>query len=634
MIKFYFSWILVLVASSQSLFAQNKQPVQSVPLELPPGFQASLFCDHQMCPDIQCLTTDSRGNIVASGPGYIRTLIDTDQDGQADVVREFAASPRTGAQGLFVDGDTLYCIGDEGLLAYQDADQDGIADGPPKLIRKFKAGGEHHTHAIRKGPDGWWYLIAGNMAETELSGEISGNSPIPLPEAGVLFRLSPDFSQTEIHSDGFRNTYDFDFDSVGDLFTFDSDGERDISLPWYRPTRVFHTVPGMNQGWVTRSWKKPNYFEEMSPVLAELGRGSPTGVVCYRHSQFPKEFQGTLFVLDWTYGRVVAVKKKRQGASWIALSKNFATARGNYGFAPTDAVVGADGSLYVSVGGRGTQGSIFRISYTESQNSDSSGIDQQSKSDLDEVLNALQPLSAWSRAVWEPKADQLGEEAFLKAALDQDRSTEQRIRAIEILTEKFQGPDIDFMNSMLLEESRELRARAVWSYGRSANGIISPNTLKPFLHQNSPAVVRNGLEILLMSSEETLDAFAAEIAAGLGHEDRVVSYLATQVAARMSNEGFQNVGELARKSGWPAAMQLARSFIDRGYTGHSYAWHEIGLGALRRHEDPESRLVAVQLIQHGLGIFGDSTRHAAVFDGYLSRAGLPEQQERLNELRE
>ena len=49
-------------------------------------------------------------------------------------------------------------------------------------------------------------------------------------------RLRPDLSGGEVISDGFRNAYDFTFAASGDVFTFDSDGERDITLPWNRPT--------------------------------------------------------------------------------------------------------------------------------------------------------------------------------------------------------------------------------------------------------------------------------------------------------------------------------------------------------------------------------------------------------------
>ncbi|MCG6155435.1 DUF7133 domain-containing protein [Rubinisphaera margarita] len=622
----FFSTLLPLLAvmASPGLLA-----AQQVPLKVPSGFAAQLYATHELAGDIQCMTTDSQGRIVVSGPGYIKTLIDADHDGTAESAELFADGPKTGAQGLCFDGNTLYCIGDEGLIAYRDEDADGKADGAPELIYRCRTGGEHFTHAIRKGPDGWIYMIAGNEAGIDESVISLEHSPILKPEAGLLLRFSPNFGEIQVLCDGLRNAYDFDFNTSGELFTYDSDGERDISLPWYRPTRVFNSVPGMTHGWVSRSWKKPNYFHEMSPVMAETGRGSPTGVVCYAHQQFPVEFQNTVFVLDWTYGRVIAVKIQRQGASWAAQSREFATGIGTYGFAPTDAVVGPDGDLFISVGGRGTQGTVFRISH-------SSGAPKQNPkaTQLDQILNAPQPLAAWSRARWQPAAKSLGEEPILRAALDRNRTAAERIRAVEILTELFQGPDIDFMKSMVLEKDRELRARGVWAYGRVVEGRPDPQALQPFLVDSSPAVVRSALEALLTCPSNALTGFENEIAGCLGHEDHVVRYLALRVAARMTDAGFRAVGDIARTAGWPEAMLMAWAFVDRGYPGHPYGWHDIGTAALTRQKDPELQLTAVLLIQHALGGFGSSPAHPAVFDGYLPRTPLDQDAEQLQTLQQ
>ena len=67
--------------------------------------------------------------------------------------------------------------------------------------------------------------------------------------------------------------YDFDFDPRGDVFTYDSDSERDVSLPWYMPTRVFHVLPGGFHGWISDSSNRPDYFLDSAPVVAETGRG-------------------------------------------------------------------------------------------------------------------------------------------------------------------------------------------------------------------------------------------------------------------------------------------------------------------------------------------------------------------------
>jgi len=607
---------------------------ESSALDLPPGFQATLFAGDELASDVQCMTVNASGQIVVSGPGYIRVLIDQDGDGRAESAKTFANSPATGAQGLCVDGNAYYCIGDEGLLRYLDEDGDNQADGPPELVKAFRTGGEHFTHALRQGPDGDWYLIAGNEAQITSSTITSDRSPIADPQAGTLLRLTDDFRNIAVLADGFRNAYDFDFNAEGDLFAYDSDGERDISLPYYRPTRVFHTITSMTHGWVTRSWKKPNYFPEMSPVVAELGRGSPTGVVTYRHTQFPPEFQNTLFVLDWTYGRMVAVKLKRQGSSWVAQHKQFAGGHGDYGFAPTDAVVGPEGAMYVCVGGRGTQGSVFRITY-EGESAPSTAAQTKApvtdgeSAGVDRVLNAPQPLAAWSRAKWEPQAEEIGEEDFIVAALDRSRSDAQRMRAIEVLTDLFQGPDVDFMLEMTTEENRELRARAVWAYGRSVKGRPNVAVMQTYLADDSPVVVRAALEALTDCPPDALVGLEEAVAGRLGDKDRVVRQLAVNVSRKLTNDSFRDLGEVARRAGWPEAMQMARAFVDRGYVGHSYVWHDIALEALRRLQDPEEILTAVMLIQHSLGGYGDSPVHDAVFDGYLPRLPLPNQPEKL-----
>src|SRR5205814_1306198 len=128
-------------------------------------------------------------------------------------------------------------------------------------------------------------------------------SRVKAAHGGVILRLKPDASGAEIIADCFRNAYDFDFDERGEVFAYDSDGERDISLPWYMPTRLFHVVPGGSHGWISENCKHPDYFLDAAPVVVSTGRGSPAGVVCYRHTQFPEEYRGGLFILDWTVGR-------------------------------------------------------------------------------------------------------------------------------------------------------------------------------------------------------------------------------------------------------------------------------------------------------------------------------------------
>ena len=110
----------------------------------------------------------------------------------------------------------------------------------------------------------------------------------------------------------------------------------------------------------------PPYFADVVAPLADLGRGSPTGVVCYRHVQFPEKYRGGLFLLDWTFGRVWFVKLTRSGSTYKAEPELFLEAVGENGFAPTAAAVHPQtGDLYLSIGGRGTRGAVYRIRHVE-----------------------------------------------------------------------------------------------------------------------------------------------------------------------------------------------------------------------------------------------------------------------------
>ena len=151
--------VICLLAAARAVPADDGLGVQ-----VPDGFEVTLYADDDLAHDIFSLTVDSFGRVVVSGMGYTRILVDSDGDGRADTYEQYADGPQSGAQGMYFHGRDLLCAGDGGLIRYRDRDGDDRADGPPDVFLEVKAGGEHDLHAIRRGPDGWWYVIAGNMA--------------------------------------------------------------------------------------------------------------------------------------------------------------------------------------------------------------------------------------------------------------------------------------------------------------------------------------------------------------------------------------------------------------------------------------------------------------------------------------
>ena len=623
--------LAVIVVLSEGVISADEPSASGI--RVPTGFRVQLYAGDELAHDIHSLTLDSRGRVTVSGPGYIRILEDTNGDGEADRALPFSDLPATGSQGMYFHGTSLLCAGDEGLLIFRDENGDGRADGRPQTFLKIAAGGEHHVHSIQRGPDGWWYVMAGNFSGVTGAYATSPTSPIRAPVSGTLLRLTPELRGGEIVADGFRNAYDFAFSAVGDLFTWDSDDERDISLPWYLPTQVYHVLPGANAGYVSAGLKRPGSYADAMPVIAGFGRGSPTGVVCYRHEQFPVEYRGGLFVQDWTYGRILYVPLNRAGGGWSSKPQEFATGANQFGFAPTDMEVGPDGSLYVSVGGRGTRGGVYRIWWQgESGERVASGDSGGGSAGLMGVLGALQPNTAWSRALWVPVARGLSRAEFESAAVDERLSDMERVRAIEVAVELHGGLSARVVSELAGAESAIVRARAAWALGRQRASEPDIGLVQLYLKDVDPIVRRCAWESLSGASVSSIwDVVRADIAEALGDKDRLVRFSAALLIGRMTAEQQLAVEEMV------SGTLRNRLWF---YIGQQQRRAELSVPALRAGVDVlegaggdvELRREAVRLLQLGLSDMGPSKGRAAMFDGYAPRVSPDVIERELNPL--
>lgn len=611
-------------------------------VKVPEGFEVVEFAGDELAHDIYSMTVDSQGRVVVAGAGYVKILVDRDGDGRADEARLFSDAPKNGAQGMFFHGRSLLCVGDAGLLRFRDVNGDDKADGPPDVFLRTKTGGEHDVHSIQHGPDGWWYVIAGNNAGITSRYATLPTSPIKQPRAGTIFRLKPDLSGGEIVAHGLRNAYDFAFNGQGDLFTYDSDEEREVSLPWYRPTRVFHSLTGADHGWISKSWMRPEGTFDMPPVVASFGRGSPTGVVCYRHTQFPEKYRDALFVLDWTYGRVHLLPLKPAAETWSTEPELFMSGTGQNGFAPNDVEVGPDGSLYVSVGGRGTRGAVYRVRHTLGAKligAKATPADKTVDEKLALVLEAPQPLSSWSRAKWTPLTKELGAAPFQRAALDEKQPVANRVRAIEVLTELFGGLDEASLASLAGVKEHVVRARAIWSHGRTRGDRLNATIVQRFLDDSHPLVARCALEAHVGAVDPKLDwtPLLPGLAKRLGGAERFNRALAATVVSQLDESLFKAASTEATKAGARAIVSHAFGWLDRTPDATARIRGVVPSLAVAVLQKPENsvdlKLDAVRLLQRTLGDLGPTPGRPPVFDGFASRVNLDEYERELDPLR-
>jgi putative heme-binding domain-containing protein len=259
------------------------------------------------------------------------------------------------------------------------------------------------VHAILKTPDGkGLYLISGNNAVLK-EGPKAGtpdSSPVAklwgddhllprMPDGrghnrhvmapgGIVYRFTPDGKTFEIFASGFRNIYDGGVNRAGELFVYDADMEYDFNTSWYRPTRINHVVSGAEFGWRNGAGKYPEFYIDNLPATLNIGPGSPTGCTFGYGAKFPVKYQEAFYALDWSWGKIYAVHLTPNGSTYTATKEEFVTG----GPLPvSDAIIGQDGAMYFTIGGRRVQSGLYRVSYVGSDWSDKS--DKSDSSDID-----------------------------------------------------------------------------------------------------------------------------------------------------------------------------------------------------------------------------------------------------------
>lgn len=293
------------------------------------------------------------------------------------------------AQGLLYAFNSLYVMVSHrenkefskgsGLYRLQDTDGDDQFD-TVTLLKSFEGQGEHGPHSVVLAPDGKSiYVVAGNHVNLPsmdayrlppvwqednlfpLIKDPRGHATTRTAPGGWIARIDSLGEHWELISAGYRNAFDVAFNEEGELFTYDSDMEWDLGMPWYRPTRICHVTSGSEYGWRTGNSKwSPSWPDNLPPVI-NIGQGSPTNVVSGKDSNFPERYRKAIFAFDWSFGIIYAVHLQESGSSYTAEVEEFLSG------APlplTDGVIGPDGAMYFLTGGRRLESDLYRVYYT------------------------------------------------------------------------------------------------------------------------------------------------------------------------------------------------------------------------------------------------------------------------------
>ncbi|HEY3965711.1 MAG TPA: HEAT repeat domain-containing protein [Planctomycetaceae bacterium] len=522
--------------------------------QLPPGFEIKRIADKELVGSLVAITWGNRGRLIACAERRsIISVIDEDGDGTFDKTIEFTNKLKN-CQGMCMVNDTLYVVGDgpdgAGLYLLPDRDHDDKAD-EVILLNKPKGGmGEHGPHNVVFGPDGWLYHNLGNHAWITNTPEANtpcrnweeGNLLDPAFEdagghavgikapGGSIWRFSPDGKKWWAETTGFRNQYDICFNQHGDLFTFDSDMEWDVNLPWYRPVRINHCIPGAEFGWRSGSKLWPDYFFDSLPTTVDVGRGSPTGVVFYEHSQFPEKYRGAMLNCDWSMGRIIVSYLERDGATYKGKWDNLVT--GNP-LNVSDIEVDRDGSVVFCTGGRGTEGGLYRVTYTGG----TANTPKAPAADtLDDALALPQPQAAWSRELAAGIKENLGDQwaPGLQGKV-KSGTPAQKVRALSLLAQQGPKPEPQLLVEAAGDADAGVRQFAVLLLGDHATPEVAA-TLTKLLADTNPTVARRACEAFVRAG---LEAPVEPILRLLDSRDRWLQFAARIAIERIPVQSWK-----------------------------------------------------------------------------------------------
>lgn len=346
-------------------------------LTLPPGFKAELVRSAQPGEDSWvAMAFDPQGRVTLSKEKKGLLRLDPKSGSMTEIENTLLE-----CRGLLYAHGVLYANANnsKGLYRLSDTDGDGVFEKKEELMHS-EGGVGHGRNHIKLGSDGRIWVAHGNnvllpspIAEDSPLRNYANDQVLPNPWDGSMFdgtvelpaghvvAYDPKTSRIELVAGGLRNPLDIAFNREGELFTFDADMERDVGTSWYMPTRVLHVVPGADFGWRRGTGRFPSWYVDTLPSVVDIGLSSPTGICFGYGAKFPKKYEDALFILDWSYGRIIAVHMQAKGASYTGTQETFVSGRP---LNVTDACVGPDGALWFVTGGRGTQSGVYRVVWT------------------------------------------------------------------------------------------------------------------------------------------------------------------------------------------------------------------------------------------------------------------------------
>lgn len=407
------------------------------------------FSGPELTPSPACMAVAASGEVFVGvdmmgslgkemGKGFIKRLVDCNHDGIMDSHTEFAQldNPR----GILPVGNKVFVLHttfsedtkkafNMDLVVFDDVDNDGVADGPAKVLIKNISnskylqdrGTDHATNGIQMGIDGWIYIAVGDFGFYNATA--SDGTKLTQLGGGVL-RIRPDGTGMEVYTHGLRNIYDVAIDPFMNIFTR---GNTNDGGGWN--VRFIHQIQSAEYGYPVLF---KHFTEETLPALIDVGGGSGTGALFMNDNRWPDKYNNVPLMADWGRNELYIHRVTEDGPSFTQSEEQFIQLP-----QITDVDVDASGTMYLSAwdgagySGNPDKGYVVRV--TPKGFSYEPFVDIEDAS-INELIDLLKAKNAKSRLSAQYELLQRSESGsaskVLQLAQDSEQSLEVRAAAI------------------------------------------------------------------------------------------------------------------------------------------------------------------------------------------------------------
>lgn len=337
-------------------------------IEVPPGFKVEIFASGLSGPRMMKTRKSSEVCVAERAASRIVCYTDPNFDGKPNRKWVAADGLDTISSLEFAPNGDMYVGLTPRILLLSNPDKEGKYQARRTLIDGLPVGG-HVTRTVLLTPDSRTLLVSiGSSCNVCTERD---------PRRAAVVRYDPDGKNERLFAKGLRNAVGITF-RPGTSELWATNNGRDMLGDDLPPENIFQVSEGKDYGWPrchSGSIVDPEFGKLLGcagvekPKVEMQAHSAPLGLIFYKGTQFPKDYDGSLFVAfhgSWNRSSPTGYKViripfvKGDPGKPVDFAKGWLK-NGKVSGRPVDVTVAQDGSLFISddFGGK-----IYRVTYS------------------------------------------------------------------------------------------------------------------------------------------------------------------------------------------------------------------------------------------------------------------------------